>query len=314
MGNEGRESRSERRRKRGADRERLAAAEARIDELLAARDQLAAELVQSRAEFGHALEALNVTMAERQAALEAQAKEDYRRQVGVLDIVRRQQKRQDETFGARVDAAEQAVAAVGAEQAERSARLESRTEHLETTTRVAVNRIEAFAAFQVELGTIIERINATIRAIRESVERLGSRADTLEALSREQLADHTALREQVSSGQKAHDLLAETVRRVASVVNDLDGRSHALSAAVAPLGVLPDQVLELAELVNNMNDRVIAAELVLNQRNDLDLQLERAEEFERVLAEADPSAWALREDLETLRRRVEALTPNGHAE
>jgi hypothetical protein len=132
--------------------------------------------------------------------------------------------------------------------------------------------------------------------------------------ARQQLTDHAALREQVVTGQHANELLADSTRRAAAALADLDQQLQTLVATVAPLGPIPERLSELTETINTMNDRVVAAELVLNQRNDLDLQLERAEEFERVLAEVDPAAYASRQDLEALRSELNALREESHTE
>jgi len=314
MGKEGRESRRERRRARNVDIERLEALEQRIEELAAARDALATELAQARSDVDRRLEAQAAVIAQQHLETVTQAKEDYRKQVGVLDLVRRQQKRQDETFGARVEAAEQAVAAAAAEQAERLGKMETRTDQLEVTARLAIGRIDGFDVFQTELGALIERMNNTIRSIRDAVEQLAGRVEAAEALGRQQLAHHAELREQVLADRNALQLAQEAAQRAASTVEALVQREQAISMALAALGPVPDRVAALGESVESMHDRLLAAELLLNQRNDLDLQLERAEEFERVLAEVDPTAYALRSDLDALRQELRPAPETHHAE
>lgn len=314
MGREGREPRSERRRAKGVDRERLAAAEAQIDALLAAKDELSGDIERTKADLLRLLEAQNAAVAEQHVALLAQTKEDYRRQVGVLDIVRRQQKRQDETFSARVEAAESTISEFSAAQSDRMVRVEDRAARLEEMAAQASARLDSFGSFQGDLGNIIERISNAIRSIREAVESLAGRTEATEALGRQQLADHAALREQVVTASHAHEALSEIVRRALATLDALDQQTQALAVAVTPLGPVPDQLAGITEALNTMNDRVIAAELVLNQRSDLDMQLERAEDFERVLAEVDPSSYATRDELERLRQQVAAIAPNHHRE
>jgi len=295
-------------------RDRLSAAEARVSEVVAAQQSLVDMLNAKQAEFATALEA-QATAAEAQfEAVRAQAHEDYRRQVGVLDVVRRQQKRQDDTFGARVEAVEAAVGALATEQVARLAQAESRLDQLDVTTRLVVGRIDAFEAFRVDLGSIIERLNTTIRAIRDAVEKLATRTDAAEALARQQLSESVVLREQVLSAQRAAEGAAETLQAAIANLGSLEAQIAALNGAVAPLGPVPDRLHTLAESIATMNDRVVAAELVLNQRNDLDLQLERAEEFERVLAEVNPADYASRDELNTLREIVENLRNISHPE
>ena len=291
-------------------RDRLSAAEARIDEVRAEQGRLSAELAAQHAEL---LAAITARTAEIDAAFESvrsQAKEDYRRQVGVLDVVRRQQKRQDETFGPRVDAVENAVAALAVEQASRLAQSEARTDQLEVAARVAAGRIDAFDAFRVDLGSIVERMNTTIRAIRDAVEKLATRTDALDAVSRQQLADSAAVRETALAAERAAAAVTAQAQAALSALGDLDQRLTAIAGAVAPLGPLPDRVTALGESVATMNDRVTAAELLVNQRDNLDLQLERAEEFERLLAEVDPAAYASREEVNALRESIEQITGN----
>lgn len=325
MGKEGRARRRDARHNRRLDAERVTALEQRIDELVTARDAVLAEVAQARADLDRKLEAQAAAIAQQHVETVAQAQEDYRRQVGVIDIVRRQQRRQDETFGARVDAAEAAVAALTAEQAARLAHLETdqaerlrhveaRTEQVDTTARMAIGRMDGFEAFQTDLGGLIERMNTTIRAIREAVEQLARRVEAAEAIARQQLGEQAELRERVIAGQQAADITRETAQRSADAVADLVVREQAISTALAALGPVPDRMTALSELVQSMNDRVMAAELLLNQRSDLDLQLERAEEFERVLAEVDPTAYALRADLDALRVEIATIRGNGHSE
>jgi len=291
-------------------RDRLSAAEARIDEIRAEQERLSTELAGRHAELLEALAARAAETDTQFEAVRAQAKEDYRRQVGVLDVVRRQQKRQDETFGPRVDAVEGAVAALAVEQTTRLSQSEARTDQLEVAARVAAGRIDSFDAFRVDLGTIVERMNTTIRAIRDAVEKLSTRTDALDALSRQQLADSAALRETALAAERAVQSAIEQARAALASLGDLDQRVTAVGAAVAPLGPLPDRVRALDESVATMNDRVTAAELLVNQRDNFDLQLERAEEFERLLAEVDPATYASREELHALRDIVDGLTQN----
>jgi hypothetical protein len=291
-------------------RDRLSAAEARIDEVRIAQERMSVELASQHAEL---LASLTERVAETDAqfeALRAQAKEDYRRQVGVLDVVRRQQKRQDETFGPRVEAVESAVAALAVEQAARLAQGEVRVDQLEVAARVAAGRIDAFEAFRVDLGTIVERMNTTIRAIRDAVEKLSTRTDALDALSRQQLADAAATRETALTAERAIGAVAAQAQAALSTLNDLDQRLSAVAGTVAPLGPLPDRVRALDESVATMNDRVTAAELLVNQRANLDLQLERAEEFERLLAEVDPATYASRDDVDALRELIHQIAEN----
>ena len=295
-------------------RDRLSAAEARVSEVVAAQQSLVDMLNAKQAEFATALEAQATAAKAQFEAVRAQAHEDYRRQVGVLDVVRRQQKRQDDTFGARVEAVEAAVGALATEQVARLAQAESRLDQLDVTTRLVVGRIDAFEAFRVDLGSIIERLNTTIRAIRDAVEKLATRTDAAEALARQQLSESVVLREQVLSAQRAAEGAAETLQAAIANLGSLEAQIAALNGAVAPLGPVPDRLHTLAESIATMNDRVVAAELVLNQRNDLDLQLERAEEFERVLAEVNPADYASRDELNTLREIVENLRNISHPE
>lgn len=295
-------------------RDRLGAAEARIAEIAASQAGLLAALDARHRELLASLEAQGTATEVQFEAVRAQAKEDYRRQVGVLDVVRRQQKRQDDTFGGRVEAVEAAVSGLATEQVARLAQAESRLDQLDVTARMVAGRIDAFESFRVDLGSIIERMNTTIKAIRDAVEKLATRTDATEALARQQLTDATALREQVVTAQRAAETAADTLRAAVANLGSLEAQIGALNNAVAPLGPVPERMDALAESVAAMNDRVVAAELVLNQRNDLDLQLERAEEFERVLAEVDPADYASRDDLDALRQIVEELRGNPHAE
>lgn len=315
MAGEGRERKRWLRRGVPADAtDRLSAAEARIEGLSALHQRLVEDLEQRIA----ATTALLSSQADETSAgfesVRAQAKEDYRRQVGVLDVVRRQQKRQDDTFGARVDAVESAVGALASEQAARLAQSEGRVDQLEVTARTLSGRVDAFEAFRVDLGDLVERMSSTIRAIREAVEKLALRTDAAEALAHQQLTDAAVLREQVLTGQRAAETIADTLRAELATLAGLESQVAALTNAMGPLGPLPSQISALTDTVMGMNDRVVAAELVLNQRTDLDLQLERAEEFERVLAEVDPADYALRSDLDTLRQIVDDLRREGHSE
>ncbi|CAB4812100.1 MAG: hypothetical protein F2737_08000 [Actinobacteria bacterium] len=303
--------------RRGVPRDatdRLSAAEARIDGLSDLHQRLVEDLELRIAATTALITAQNEATGAEFEAVRAQAKEDYRRQVGVLDVVRRQQKRQDETFGARVDAVESAVGAIASEQATRLAQSEGRVDQLEVSARMLSGRVDAFETFRVELGDIVERMSSTIRAIRDAVEKLALRTDATDALAHQQLTDAAALREQVLTGQREAETIADTLRAGLTTIAGLESQVAALTNAMGPLGPLPSQFSALTDTVMGMNDRVVAAELVLNQRTDLDLQLERAEEFERVLAEVDPADYAMRSDLDTLRQIIDNLRQESHPE
>ncbi|MSW21196.1 MAG: hypothetical protein F2873_09885 [Actinobacteria bacterium] len=116
------------------------------------------------------------------------------------------------------------------------------------------------------------------------------------------------------TGQREAETIADTLRAGLTTIAGLESQVAALTNAMGPLGPLPSQFSALTDTVMGMNDRVVAAELVLNQRTDLDLQLERAEEFERVLAEVDPADYAMRSDLDTLRQIIDNLRQESHPE
>ena len=299
-------------------RERLVAAEARIEELS---NELASIRGDVRADVEHQVQDHRITVEARLDALRAQMKEDYRRQVGVLDVVRRQQKRQDETADERLRVLEATVADLPSGVEERISASErrlgaydTRVTALEQAQPTITARVEEFAVVREELAAAIDRAGNAVRAVREATERLTTRTDAAEAAARQAMADVAAAREQVNRQQHLVETLSESVATALRGADDVHREIAALASALGPLGPLPDRVAALTEGLATLTDRLIAAELVLNQRDDLELQLERAEEFERMLAEVDPATYATRDEVAALRAELATLREGNHAE
>jgi len=314
------EPRERRRKAQGPStaRERLVAAESRIEELTA---ELASLRDENREAVDRQLLEHRTTVEGEIEALRAQMKEDYRRQVGVLDVVRRQQKRQDETANDRLRILEATVADLPsgvedriAASEQRLVAYETRIGALEQVHPAIVERLKELTAAREELAASIDRVSNAVRAVRESAERTSTRTDAAEAAARQALADVAAAREQVGRQQHLVESLNESVANALRGADEVSQEIAALAGALGPLGPIPERVTALAEELATLTDRIIAAELVLNQRDDLELQLERAEEFERMLAEVDPATYATRDELAALRADLTTLRENVHGE
>lgn len=275
-------------------RERLLAAEARIEELAGEQAALERLLADARAEF-----------ADQVARLAEQARDDYRKQVGVLDVVRRQQKRQDEDFSQRLAAAEVALSGAAENSRERMAAVEERLRSAEEGLASAVSGVQRLEAFRAEVAALLGRVDSGVSELRAAADVLAARLDTAEANTRRDLTELAALREQVALGR---EIAGATEQRVQSVTDDLaamSGQVAAVLGMLAPLGDVPARLERFADDLQLLADRLTATELVVNQASDLELQLERAEEFERLMAEVDPANYAMKEDLERLRAEID---------
>ena len=92
------------------------------------------------------------------------------------------------------------------------------------------------------------------------------------------------------------------IGRVTSRLTAAEGRvDDALSAA--------SRVDGLAQLLDEIRDRLAAAEGLLQQRDmtDLELQLDRMESFERLAAETNPDQFAAKAEVEALRARLSEI-------
>lgn len=275
-------------------RERLLAAEARIEELAGERATLERLLADARAEF-----------ADQVTRLAEQARDDYRKQVGVLDVVRRQQKRQDEDFSQRLAAAEVALSGAAENSRERMAAVEERLRSAEEGLASAVSGVQRLEAFRAEVAALLGRVDSGVSELRAAADVLAARLDTAEANTRRDLTELAALREQVALGR---EIAGATEQRVQSVTDDLaamSGQVAAVLGMLAPLGDVPARLERFADDLQLLADRLTATELVVNQASDLELQLERAEEFERLMAEVDPANYAMKADLERLRAEID---------
>lgn len=282
-------------------RERLLAAEARIEELAGERAHLERLLADARAEF-----------AEQILRLAEQAQEDYRKQVGVLDVVRRQQRRQDEDFNRRLEAAEVALSGAAENSRERMAAVEERLRSAEEGLASAVGGLQRLDAFRSEVATLLGRVDSGVSELRATADLLAARLETVESNARRDLIELAALREQVALGRQFAEAVDERVNTVADSLAAMGGQVTAVLGMLGPLGDVPARLERFADDLQRLADRLTATELVVNQASDLEMQLERAEEFERLMAEVDPASYATREDLARLRAEMES-TPQQSA-
>ena len=295
-------------------RERLVAAEHRILEL-------SAELERAREALEQVLHDHHENVTTQFEAVRLQMKEDYRRQVGVLDVVRRQQKRQDDTFTERLGALEASLAELPSGVDQRMTTVERQIEtsaialtDLGSGLHATAERLHQLSAVQQDFADGAERTAAAVRALRESLERTTTRTDAAEAMAQQAIAEVASLREHttrvLAAADSASQGAADAVRQVAETTQQI----AALGAALGPLGPLPERVGQLGDQLGALTDRLVAAELLLGQRDDLELQWERAEQFERMLAEVDPATYATRQDLDSLRAELSTLRETNHTE
>lgn len=263
-------------------RERLLAAEAHIAELVAEQRSLEDTLRSTHRLVEDTLAQQTTQLNQQLEALAAQAREDYRKQVGVLDVVRRQQKRQDEDFERRLTATEATLAGAAENSRERLAALELHTHTVEELARSAEQRAALSEGVRAELAVLAARLEDALQTVRVAVEALSARTDAIEG----------------------------GVRIVTDEMAALSGQVTATIGMLAPLGDVPSRLERFAEDLSRFSDRLTATELVVHQASDLEMQLERAEEFERLMAEVDPATYATKTDLERLRAD---LGPQGEA-
>ncbi|MEY4371781.1 MAG: hypothetical protein RL219_550 [Actinomycetota bacterium] len=286
-------------------RERLLAAEVHISELVAQQQSLEAAVRESQRLVEATLEQQTAQVEQQLQALVAQAREDYRKQVGVLDVVRRQQKRQDEEFSQRLAATESTLAGAAENSRERLASLELRTDAVEALAQSTEQRAARAEGVGAELTTLAARLDEMLRTMRHTVEVLGTRADAVEATLAADLAGVAEVREQILMlRQTAAQTAAQTESTVRAIADEMAGLSGQVTATIgmlAPLGDVPTRLERFAEDLQRFSDRLTATEQVVNQASDLEMQLERAEEFERLMAEVDPATYATKADLDRLR-------------
>jgi hypothetical protein len=286
-------------------RERLLAAEVHISELVAQQQSLEAAVRESQRLVEATLEQQTAQVEQQLQALAAQAREDYRKQVGVLDVVRRQQKRQDEEFSQRLAATESTLAGAAENSRERLASLELRTDAVEALAQSTEQRAARAEGVAAELATLAARLDEMLRTMRHTVEVLGTRADAVEATLAADLAGVAEVREQILMlRQTAAQTAAQTESTVRAIADEMAGLSGQVTATIgmlAPLGDVPTRLERFAEDLQRFSDRLTATEQVVNQASDLEMQLERAEEFERLMAEVDPATYATKADLDRLR-------------
>ena len=274
-------------------RERLLAAEVRIEEVASEYESLQRALDEARAE-----------VAEQVLRLAEQARDDYRKQVGVLDVVRRQQKRQDEDFNRRLESAEAALAGAAENSRERLAGLEQRVNALEGSIAAAVADLQRIDVFRAEVGALVERVAEGVDSLRSSTVVLSSRLDSVESNARRDLTELAALREQVALGRQVADAADARLSAISDELAAMGGQVTGVLGMLTGLGDVPARLERFADDLQRFADRLTATELVVNQASDLELQLERAEEFERLMAEVDPANYATKDDLERLRREI----------
>lgn len=279
-------------------RERLLAAEERIEEVAAQHESLQRALDEARAE-----------LSDQVLRLAEQARDDYRKQVGVLDVVRRQQRRQDEDFTRRLEAAETALAGAAENSRERLAGLEERARVLEDSLAAAVANLQRIDIFRSEVGSLIERVTEGVDALRSASGVLSSRLDAVESNARRDLTELAALREQVALGRQVANAVDERVTTITDDLAAMGGQVTGVIGMLNALGDVPARLERFADDLQRFADRLTATELVVNQASDLELQLERAEEFERLMAEVDPANYATKHELERLRADLGSNPP-----
>jgi hypothetical protein len=107
----------------------------------------------------------------------------------------------------------------------------------------------------------------------------------------------------------ARETLAETEARLVGVDAALTETVRGLEGQVASIADAARRIDELSRRVDELGDRVGAAELLLRERDqtDLELYLDRIEAFERLAAETDPDTFATRTDVDGLREELRAI-------
>jgi hypothetical protein len=311
---------------------RLGVAETRIEELSARVDALEMALAAARRETDTAAEASATRLSEQLEAAVARSREDQRRQLGLLDVVRRQANALERSVGdhearttarleevaARLETTEHGLRAdldhVVDQQRALDASVSQRVATLEGAARSAAGRLDAFEVFRGELAALLDRIGASLRAARDGLAQLVGRIDTLESAS----GGHTGQLEDMGARLTTQVEALDGVRRelvtVSHAAMALDARLRAMSESIAPLGSLATELEQTSAGLSAVEERLGAAEVMLHQSNDLEAQLERAEAFERLLSEADPDRYASRSDLDALRQLMTEIQHNSHAE
>jgi chromosome segregation ATPase len=198
-----------------------------------------------------------------------------------------------------------AAAAVEREAAaERETRFDDRTTRLEAAARMAGRRLDEIDGFRAELATILDRIGASMEVSLTGIAQLGDQVKALEAIEAGRSDDRAAVQQRLDD---LHDELLQLARSAVALEERVDESGERLTLAfhrIEPLGPAVITVERLDLATAQLGDRLTAAELLLNQRDDLQSLLDRAEEVERMVAELNPDQFVTREALDELRSEV----------
>lgn len=310
---------------------RLAASERRVQKQAATVEKLAATVQKLAATVDRQLSEIDAA----RTAQAARTLDDHHANAAAIDTLNRRQAGLDEglvALGIEHRTSTEQLRGVLADEARHAAEADARRVAVENELSAAVARLED--ALEDVRRQHDERAQQLIDGIdRERHDRLDAAQQWAVILDRVEAA---AAANQATSSERSRSLedrarLVETALETTTVrLDDLDTsredlveRLEHLNTSIItsidlvidriePLGQAISTVVRLDESVAVMGDRITAAELLLNQRDDLELQLDRAEEFERLVAEIDPDRYATREALEELRLLVTQNVMDDH--
>jgi chromosome segregation ATPase len=220
-----------------------------------------------------------------------------------------------------------ALTVMGAEQAltrertdERFTELIGRSDRLDQIVQLHEDRLAAADAARSQLKTSLDQTAADLLATQARLADLVARTDTLRAELAASVATSAAIMARTNESARAIDQLTEHGAAMSTSLRDLQAlaaedrdRFEQIFARLEPLGPALAAVDRLDATTAELGDRLTAAELLLNQRDDFELQLERAEEFERLISEIDPDRYASREEIDELRRLIDEMGRLDHA-